>query len=194
MASIGFVPLWVVCTSSRDQGIRAYSNLVEITVTATITNTITITGTIIIIIICLLPPHTVTVYNRATIKVLIYPYYEYWPTVTERGQYPNHHHHRHHNQHQHQQLQQQMLQHRFSRQPEICRSNHRFKEVCLQSSKAFSPTSANGFGASGLEGQSFRGMETCRLVLSSRLQPTPQMCSSSLACRLCAKYWRLKHE
>ena len=28
-------------------------------------------------------PHTVTVYNRATIKVLIYLYYEYYPTVTE---------------------------------------------------------------------------------------------------------------
>ena len=33
-------------------------------------------------------PHTVTVYNRATIKVLIYLYYEYYPTVTEWGQYP----------------------------------------------------------------------------------------------------------
>ena len=34
-------------------------------------------------------PHTVTVHNRATIKVLIYLYYEYNPTVTEWGQYPN---------------------------------------------------------------------------------------------------------
>ena len=33
-------------------------------------------------------PHTVTVYNRATIKVLIYLYYEYYATVTEWGQYP----------------------------------------------------------------------------------------------------------
>ena len=32
-------------------------------------------------------PHTVTVYNRATIKVLTYLYYEYYPTVTEWGQY-----------------------------------------------------------------------------------------------------------
>ena len=32
-------------------------------------------------------PHTVTVYNRATIKVLIYLYNEYDPTVTERVQY-----------------------------------------------------------------------------------------------------------
>ena len=32
--------------------------------------------------------HTVTVDNRATIKVLIYPYYEYDPTVTEWGQCP----------------------------------------------------------------------------------------------------------
>ena len=30
-------------------------------------------------------PHTVTVYNRATIKVLIYLYYEYYPTVTKWG-------------------------------------------------------------------------------------------------------------
>ena len=35
-------------------------------------------------------PHTVTVYNKATIKVLIYLYYEYCPTVTEWGQYPRH--------------------------------------------------------------------------------------------------------
>ena len=35
-------------------------------------------------------PHTVTVYNRATIKGLIYPYYEYYSTVTEWGQYPTH--------------------------------------------------------------------------------------------------------
>ena len=34
-------------------------------------------------------PHTATVYNRATIKLLIYLYYEYYPTVTEWGQYPN---------------------------------------------------------------------------------------------------------
>ena len=33
-------------------------------------------------------PHTVTVYNRATIKVLIYLYYEYYSTVAECGQYP----------------------------------------------------------------------------------------------------------
>ena len=33
-------------------------------------------------------PHKVTVYNRATIQVLIYPYYEYDSTVTECGQYP----------------------------------------------------------------------------------------------------------
>ena len=33
-------------------------------------------------------PHTVTVYNRATNKVLIYLYYEYYPKVTEWGQYP----------------------------------------------------------------------------------------------------------
>ena len=33
-------------------------------------------------------PHTVTVYNRATIKVLMYLYYEYYSTVTEWGQYP----------------------------------------------------------------------------------------------------------
>ena len=33
-------------------------------------------------------PHTVTVYNRATIKGLMYLYYEYHSTVTERGQYP----------------------------------------------------------------------------------------------------------
>ena len=31
---------------------------------------------------------TVTVYNRATIKGLIYPYDEYYPAVTEWGQYP----------------------------------------------------------------------------------------------------------
>ena len=30
-------------------------------------------------------PHTVTVYNRATIKGLIYPYYEYYSTVTGWG-------------------------------------------------------------------------------------------------------------
>ena len=34
-------------------------------------------------------PHTVTVYNRATIKGLIYLYYEYYPTVTEWGPYPS---------------------------------------------------------------------------------------------------------
>ena len=34
-------------------------------------------------------PHTVTVYNRATIKGLIYPYYEYYSTVTEWVQYPS---------------------------------------------------------------------------------------------------------
>ena len=33
-------------------------------------------------------PPTVTVYNWATIKVLIYLYFEYYPTVTEWGQYP----------------------------------------------------------------------------------------------------------
>ena len=33
-------------------------------------------------------PHTVIVYNRATIKVLIYLYYEYDSTITEWGQYP----------------------------------------------------------------------------------------------------------
>ena len=33
-------------------------------------------------------PHTVTVCNRATIKVLIYLYYEYYPADTEWGQYP----------------------------------------------------------------------------------------------------------
>ena len=33
-------------------------------------------------------PHTVTVYNRATIKGLLYLYYEYYPTVTEWGPYP----------------------------------------------------------------------------------------------------------
>ena len=33
-------------------------------------------------------PHTVTVYNRATIKGLIYLYYECYSTVTEWGQYP----------------------------------------------------------------------------------------------------------
>ena len=33
-------------------------------------------------------PHTVTVYNRATIKGLIYLYYEYYPTVTEWGHHP----------------------------------------------------------------------------------------------------------
>ena len=35
-------------------------------------------------------PHTVTVYNRATIKVLIYLYYGYYPTVTKWGQYFSH--------------------------------------------------------------------------------------------------------
>ena len=30
-------------------------------------------------------PHTVTVYNRASIEGLIYLYYEYYPTVTECG-------------------------------------------------------------------------------------------------------------
>ena len=35
------------------------------------------------------PIHTVTVYNRAAIKVLIYRYYEYYPTVTDLGQYPS---------------------------------------------------------------------------------------------------------
>ena len=34
-------------------------------------------------------PHTVTVHNRATIKGLIYLYYEYYPTVTEWGPYPS---------------------------------------------------------------------------------------------------------
>ena len=34
-------------------------------------------------------PNTVTVYNRATIKGLIYPYYKDNSTVTEWGQYPN---------------------------------------------------------------------------------------------------------
>ena len=34
-------------------------------------------------------PHTVTVYNRATIKLLIYLDYEYYSTVTEWGQYPS---------------------------------------------------------------------------------------------------------
>ena len=34
------------------------------------------------------PPYTVTVYNRAIIQGLIYPYYEYDPTVTEWGRYP----------------------------------------------------------------------------------------------------------
>ena len=33
-------------------------------------------------------PHTAPVYNRATITVLLYVYYEYYPTVTEWGQYP----------------------------------------------------------------------------------------------------------
>ena len=33
-------------------------------------------------------PHTVTVYNRATIMGLVYPYYEYCSTVTEWGQCP----------------------------------------------------------------------------------------------------------
>ena len=35
-------------------------------------------------------PHTVRVYNSATIKGLIYPYYEYYSTVTEWGRYPIH--------------------------------------------------------------------------------------------------------
>ena len=39
-------------------------------------------------------PHTVTVYNRATIKVLIYLYYEYYPTVTEWGHVPKVYHSR----------------------------------------------------------------------------------------------------
>ena len=34
-------------------------------------------------------PHTVTVYKKATIKGLIYPYYDYYSTVTEWGQYPS---------------------------------------------------------------------------------------------------------
>ena len=35
-------------------------------------------------------PHAVTVYNyRATSKVLMYPYYEDYPTVAEWGQYPS---------------------------------------------------------------------------------------------------------
>ena len=34
-------------------------------------------------------PHTVTVYNRATTKVLIYLYYEDYPTLTEWGAVPN---------------------------------------------------------------------------------------------------------
>ena len=33
-------------------------------------------------------PHTVTVYNRATTKLLMYLCYVYYPTVTEWGQYP----------------------------------------------------------------------------------------------------------
>ena len=33
-------------------------------------------------------PHTVTAYNRATIKGLIYPYYEDNSGVAEWGQYP----------------------------------------------------------------------------------------------------------
>ena len=32
-------------------------------------------------------PHTIAVYDKAAIKVLIYPYYQYYPTVTEWGQY-----------------------------------------------------------------------------------------------------------
>ena len=34
-------------------------------------------------------PNTVTVYNRATVRGIIYPHYEYYSTVTEwGGQYP----------------------------------------------------------------------------------------------------------
>ena len=36
------------------------------------------------VIFWVLPPHTVTVYNRATIKVVICLYYEYYPTVTPK--------------------------------------------------------------------------------------------------------------
>ena len=33
-------------------------------------------------------PHPVTVHIRGPIKGYIYPYYNYYPTVTEGGQYP----------------------------------------------------------------------------------------------------------
>ena len=34
-------------------------------------------------------PHTVTLYNRAITMGLLYPYCEYYSTVTEWGQYPS---------------------------------------------------------------------------------------------------------
>ena len=34
------------------------------------------------------PPPPVTVYIRGPIKGYIYPYYNYYPTVSEGGQYP----------------------------------------------------------------------------------------------------------
>ena len=34
-------------------------------------------------------PHTATVYSRVTVKGLLCPFSEYFPTVTEWGQYPS---------------------------------------------------------------------------------------------------------